>query len=133
MSKLVFLQKCYQFYVVLLLIILVYWFLIECSFYVFVFLILWCIFFLDLSPYLYFRSIQVLKTSILLCLLKFSILFSIPIRFPLFSWKCADCFGLLQFLWLLENYEILDLSSWECYKKSRNKKWVKIPSTKKKW
>ena len=87
------------------------------QFYVFVFLILWCIFFLDLSSYLYFRSVQVLETSILLCLLKFLILFFIPVRFPLFSWKRADCFDLLQFICLLELSEILDFSSSKCYKK----------------
>ena len=91
------------------------------QFYVFVFLILWSFFSLDLSSYLYFRSIQVLETSILLCLFKFLILFLIPIRFPLFSWNCADCFDLLQLLWLLENYEILDLSSLECYKNIENR------------
>ena len=72
------------------------------QFYVFVLLILWCFLFLDLSSYLYFRPIQVLERSLLLCLLKFLIMFFIPVRFPLFSWKRADCFDLLQFLCLLE-------------------------------
>jgi len=87
------------------------------QFYVFVFLILWCIFFLVLSSYLCNRSIQILTHHFYYVFCKFLILFFIHVRFPLCSWKRANCFDLLQFICLLEISEILDLSSSKCYKK----------------
>jgi len=107
--KVMFLQKCYQFYVVLLLIILVSWFCFECSFmclfswsfgaFSFYIWVLTCI--LDLYKFLNVTSIM-----------SFEVLNSVfHLGFLCFSWKHADCFNLLQFLCLLEISEIMDLSS----------------------